>query len=233
VLLQGRRRIAALLVASALIAAGCDAGEGSRVAGLWREASQRLGLAAPADGDDGGAPRAQPRAATDESEEDGALATLRRAFASAPAEPETGGGYWRYSESNGSVRFVQSLAEVPESARASAQRIEASLQRPAPSARPAARPARPARARAAPEPEPRRAEAATVVVYTTSWCGWCRKTLAWLDERGVDYENRDIERNPAWAAELQRKTGSQSIPVVDVDGRIVRGFDPGTLARLL
>jgi glutaredoxin-like YruB-family protein len=147
-------------------------------------------------------------------------------------EPDAGPGYWRYTEANGSLRFVQSFAEVPASARATAERISTAAPRTA--ARPArAAPRRPARPLPAAQEEPARRTDATVVVYTTSWCPWCRKTLAWLDERGVDYENRDIESNPAWAQELQRKTGRRSIPVVDVDGRIVRGFDPGTLEELL
>ena len=74
---------------------------------------------------------------------------------------------------------------------------------------------------------------ADVVVYTTSWCGWCRKTMAWLDEAGVDYENRDIEANPLYRAELLAKTGATSIPMVEIDGRVVRGFSPGRMSELL
>jgi glutaredoxin 3 len=60
------------------------------------------------------------------------------------------------------------------------------------------------------------------VVYTTTWCPWCRKTLAWLDERGVDYVNKDIEDDPAHRDELLRKSGGTSIPVVEIDGELVR-----------
>ena len=48
---------------------------------------------------------------------------------------------------------------------------------------------------------------ADVVVYTASWCGWCQRTLAWLDERGVPYENRDIEVDPRNREELIAKSG--------------------------
>jgi glutaredoxin-like YruB-family protein len=74
---------------------------------------------------------------------------------------------------------------------------------------------------------------AEVVVYTTSWCPWCRKTLAWLDARGVEYENRDIEKNPAWRDELLEKSGSTSIPVVEIEGEVIRGFNPGRMGELL
>jgi mycoredoxin len=86
--------------------------------------------------------------------------------------------------------------------------------------------------------EPPPAEAAPdrdaeVVVYTTSWCGWCRKTLAYLDRRGVEYWNRDIEQDREAASELRRKTGSTAIPVVDVDGELVRGYDQRRLEELI
>jgi glutaredoxin len=72
-----------------------------------------------------------------------------------------------------------------------------------------------------------------VVVYTTAWCGWCRKTLAHLDRRGVDYWNRDIEQDREAASELRRKTGSTAIPVVDVEGELVRGYDQRRLDELI
>jgi glutaredoxin len=129
--------------------------------------------------------------------------------------------YYVYTDDAGTMRFVGSLAEVPAAFRDSARPVSNDrVQRaPAGSAEPRAR--------------EERALEHEVVVYTTSWCGWCRKTLAWLDERGVAYENRDIERDADWAAELQRKTGTTAIPVVDVGGSIVRGFDPDRLAELL
>jgi glutaredoxin-like YruB-family protein len=72
-----------------------------------------------------------------------------------------------------------------------------------------------------------------VVVYTTSWCGWCRKTVAYLTEQGVAFENRDIEAEDMWREELLEKTGATSIPVVEIDGQIIRGYDPGRMAQLL
>jgi glutaredoxin-like YruB-family protein len=72
-----------------------------------------------------------------------------------------------------------------------------------------------------------------VVVYTTSWCGWCRKTLSFLDKQGVAYENRDIEADDAWREELIEKTGGTTIPVVEIDGEIIRGYDPTRMAQLL
>ena len=69
--------------------------------------------------------------------------------------------------------------------------------------------------------------------FGTAWCGWCRKTLGFLTRRGVAFENRDIEANDMWKEELIEKTGGTSIPVVEIDGEIIRGYDPDRMDELL
>jgi glutaredoxin-like YruB-family protein len=176
---------------------------------------------------DGPAPE---RATPDAADEPGGLAQSVRRLLSREAPREPGGEadgpgvYYQYVDETGSVRFVRSLAEVPPAHRAGAGRVEVDPR----ASTHAARASRPAtrRARAfAPEPE--------VVVYTTSWCGWCRRTLAWLDAQGVRYRNKDIEADDRHRDELLRKTGRTSIPVVEIDGELVRGYDPARMQELL
>ncbi len=156
-------------------------------------------------------------------------------FALPDAEAENAGGtsrFYQYEDASGRTHFVQSLADVPSSARSRAKPLDVDSSRLIRDDRatPAgARPAQRVRAGAG----SRFASNRDVVVYTTSWCGWCRKTVAWLDAKGVDYENRDIESDDAWRDELIEKTGSTSIPVVEIDGEIVRGFNPSGMTRLL
>jgi glutaredoxin 3 len=150
--------------------------------------------------------------------------------------PEPGPGYYRYVDGRGTVHFVTSLAEVPASAQASVRRIAIGPHRAAASSGAVAPTQAPATtrttfARTAPAPIP--ATQHDVVLYSTSWCPWCRKARAWLDARGVRYEDRDIEADPEFADELLRKSGGRSVPVFDIDGHIVRGFDPAALQRLL
>ncbi|MDX1648625.1 MAG: glutaredoxin family protein [Myxococcota bacterium] len=142
-----------------------------------------------------------------------------------PSAADEARAYYQYVDASGAVRFVERLEDVPADQRASAGRIEME-------ARP--RRAAPAgRDRDGPRPFARVASAPTVVVYTTTWCGWCRKTLAWLDRRGVSYVNKDIEADPDHREELVRKAGRASIPVVAIDGALVRGYDPERMASLL
>jgi glutaredoxin-like YruB-family protein len=71
-----------------------------------------------------------------------------------------------------------------------------------------------------------------VVLYSAEWCGACRKAKRYLSRKGIDYEERDVD-DPAVAAELLRKTGSRSIPVIDVGGRVLTGFSAGSYDALI
>ena len=141
---------------------------------------------------------------------------------------------YQWSDGAGNVHFVSRLDQVPAEYRANVGRIE--MGEPKPRRKPArdrvgyvaqktaeARKKRPF----AYQPDP------TVVVYTTPWCGWCRKTQAWLDGKGIAYENRDIEADSRWRDELIRKTGRTSIPVVEIEGELVRGFNPDKMQQLI
>jgi len=140
--------------------------------------------------------------------------------------------FYRYTDAAGTMRFVRSLAEVPAAFRDSASAVSNDRVQRAPSdpAEPRAR-AKGARAPVAQLEE--RALQHDVVVYTTSWCGWCRKTVSYLTKRGVSFENRDIEAERMWRQELKQKTGSTSVPMVEIDGQIIRGYDPERMAQLL
>ena len=63
-----------------------------------------------------------------------------------------------------------------------------------------------------------------IVVYTTPWCGDCKTAKRFLGERGIAYEEIDIDRHPE-AAEIVRRLndGMRKVPTLDVGGTIVSG----------
>jgi glutaredoxin len=63
-----------------------------------------------------------------------------------------------------------------------------------------------------------------IVVYTTPWCRDCKAAKRFLEERGIAYEEVDIERAPE-AAEIVMKLndGMRKVPTLDVEGTIVSG----------
>lgn len=176
-----------------------------------------------------------------------AAAALLSAVTAAGSEQEPAASseekvvYYRYVDASGSIRFVKRPDEVPKSQREGA-RIEWKAEpRTGKEARPTtsrlgslsrslANRFASAGARA---PGAARAARPDVVLYTTSWCGWCRKTIAHLDRHGVLYDNRDIERDQQAYEDLKRKTGSTGVPVIEIDGELIRGFDRERIDQLL
>ncbi len=77
-----------------------------------------------------------------------------------------------------------------------------------------------------------------VVVYGTSWCGACGQARSWLRSRGVAFADKDVEKDERANAEMQRKLKRANIPfggvpVIDVGGQLMLGFDPSRLEALL
>lgn len=66
-----------------------------------------------------------------------------------------------------------------------------------------------------------------VTVYSTSWCAFCHTEMEWLKKLGVDFVSKDIEADPAARDELLSKNGGnfQGVPVTDIAGELVLGFD--------
>jgi glutaredoxin len=82
------------------------------------------------------------------------------------------------------------------------------------------------------------APAGGIVVYKTDWCGVCKKVESYLGRKGVAYEAKDIEKDREAAAELQAKAQKAgirtgSVPVIDVAGELIVGFDRARLEKLL
>lgn len=68
---------------------------------------------------------------------------------------------------------------------------------------------------------------AKVIVYSTSWCAFCHTEMDWLKKLGVEFVAKDIEAEPAARDELLGKNGGtfQGVPVTDIAGDIILGFD--------
>jgi len=78
-----------------------------------------------------------------------------------------------------------------------------------------------------------------VIVYGTSWCGFCARARSFFASRGIPYEDRDVEKDPEAREEIAQKcmavgrpfTGG--VPVLDVYGSIIHGFDLGRIEQAL
>ena len=73
-----------------------------------------------------------------------------------------------------------------------------------------------------------------VILYATVWCGYCRKARKLLKELDVDYEEKDIEKSREAAREMVEKVGGRSgVPVLDIGGKIIRGYNERMIRRAI
>lgn len=72
-----------------------------------------------------------------------------------------------------------------------------------------------------------------ITIYTTPSCVYCKMTKDFFKEHNVEYEEKDVSADEAALQEMVKKSGQLGVPVVDVDGKIVVGFDKATLRTLV
>jgi glutaredoxin 3 len=72
-----------------------------------------------------------------------------------------------------------------------------------------------------------------VIVFSTPTCPWCNRAKTYLRGRGVPFRDVDVSRDPAAARDLVRRTGQIGVPVIEIDGRPIVGFDQGRIDAAL
>ena len=72
-----------------------------------------------------------------------------------------------------------------------------------------------------------------LTVYSITQCPWCDKAKRYLKQRGVEYEERNIENNAAYAAECQKISGDTMVPVITDGTDYAVGFDRAKIDELI
>jgi glutaredoxin 3 len=63
-----------------------------------------------------------------------------------------------------------------------------------------------------------------VKVYSTPACSHCRDLKRFLEENGIDFQDIDVSKDREAAKEMVEKTSQLSVPVAEIDGKIIVGF---------
>lgn len=71
-----------------------------------------------------------------------------------------------------------------------------------------------------------------VVLYATSWCGYCKAAREFFAANGIEYIDLDIERS-ATAQQGHRELGGGGVPVIVVGDTVIHGFNQPELRRAL
>ena len=69
------------------------------------------------------------------------------------------------------------------------------------------------------KPQPR------VIVFSTPTCSFCTMAKKYFREKGIKFRDVDVSRDMAAARDMVRRSGQQGVPVIDIGGKIVVGFD--------
>jgi glutaredoxin 3 len=71
-----------------------------------------------------------------------------------------------------------------------------------------------------------------IKIYTTSVCPWCKKTKEFMKEKGIKYKEFDVSSDDKARDEMIEKSGQMGVPVLDIDGTIIVGFNPKKIEEL-
>ena len=69
------------------------------------------------------------------------------------------------------------------------------------------------------KPQPR------VIVFSTPTCSFCNMAKQYFRQKGIKFKDVDVSRDPSAARDMVRRSGQQGVPVIDIGGKIVVGFD--------
>ena len=72
-----------------------------------------------------------------------------------------------------------------------------------------------------------------VIIYSTPTCHYCKIAKEFFKEKGVIYEEHDVASDTEQRKVMVDKSGQLGVPVIDIEGQIIVGFDEATVAGAL
>ena len=66
---------------------------------------------------------------------------------------------------------------------------------------------------------------AKIKVYSTPVCVWCKKLKDFLEEKNIEFEEHDVSKDREARKEMIEKSGQMGVPVIDINGKVIVGFD--------
>lgn len=74
---------------------------------------------------------------------------------------------------------------------------------------------------------------AAIKIYSTPACPYCKTARQFFAENNIQFEDIDVSANQSAAQEMIAKSGQMGVPVIDIDGQVVIGFDRVKIKQLL
>jgi glutaredoxin-like YruB-family protein len=72
-----------------------------------------------------------------------------------------------------------------------------------------------------------------VIVFSTPTCTYCNQAKRYFRERGVRFRDVDVSKDAQAARDMVRRSGQQGVPVIEIGGKVIVGFNKPEIDRLL
>jgi glutaredoxin-like YruB-family protein len=72
-----------------------------------------------------------------------------------------------------------------------------------------------------------------IKVYSTPTCPYCKLVKEFLDEKNKEYQDINVAADPAAANEMVKLSGQMGVPVVDIDGQVIVGWNKDALEEAI
>ncbi len=72
-----------------------------------------------------------------------------------------------------------------------------------------------------------------VKIYSTPTCVYCKTLKGYLEKNGIQFEYIDVAKDEKQLQKMIKDSGQMGVPVVDIDGEIILGFDKAKIDKLL
>ena len=70
-----------------------------------------------------------------------------------------------------------------------------------------------------------------ITLYVTQTCPYCVRAKQFLEANQITFDYIDVSQNQGKAREMIKKSGQMGVPVIDIDGKIIVGFDKSAIEK--
>lgn len=72
-----------------------------------------------------------------------------------------------------------------------------------------------------------------IKIYTTSTCPYCEMAKKYFKSKNIEFQEINVQDNPEAAVELIEKSGQMGVPVIEIDKKIIIGFNKSAIERII
>lgn len=72
-----------------------------------------------------------------------------------------------------------------------------------------------------------------VIIYTTPFCAYCKVAKEYFKSKNIQYEEYNVMSDIPRREEMIKKSGQLGVPVIDIDGKVILGFDRSKINECL